>query len=203
MSTKLRGLGQTCLCFYETTLLLSGFFPAPLYRVSPNPQVPRPIVLSKSLYSAPGWDVTAKINTLMDPFCFEIWIYYKWVPDKQTHGRLSPPLRRPRRLAKLTRKQCHSESSKGAANPSHVMCPHHIHQLERAALRGLDKIYMSLDLTWNYLNLWRGINPPTPILICWWLINSLPLTRHTSQPLEYFSLSPLSYNISFLWITPV
>lgn len=167
MFTKLRGLGQTCLCFYETSLLLSGFFPAPLYRVSPNPQVPRPIVLSKSLYSAPGWDVTAKINTLMDPFCFEIWIYYKWVPDKQTHGRLSPPLRRPRRLAKLTRKQCHSESSKGAANPSHVMCPHHIHQLERAALRGLDKIYISLDLTWNYLNLRRGINPPTPILICW------------------------------------
>lgn len=35
-------------------------------------------------------DVTAKINTLMVPFCFEIWIYYKWVPDKQTHGWLPP-----------------------------------------------------------------------------------------------------------------
>lgn len=153
MSVKLCKSGQTCLCSSETTLPLSAFFPAALHRVSPNPRVSRPIVLSKSLYSAPGWDATAKINTLMDPFCFEIWIYYKWVPDKQTHGRLSPPLRRPRSLAKLTRKQCHSESSKGAANPWHVMCPHHIHQLERAALRGPDKIYISLDLTWNYLNL--------------------------------------------------
>lgn len=153
MSTTLCGLGHACLCFYETTLPLSAFSPATLYRVSPNPRVSLPVVLSKSLCSALGWDVTAKINTLMDPFCFEMWIYYKWVPDKQTHGRLSPPLRRPRSLAKLTRKQCHSESSKGAANPSHVMCPHHIHQLERAALRGLDKIYISLDLTWNDLNL--------------------------------------------------
>lgn len=147
------GWAKHAFCFYETTLLLSGFFAAALYRVSPSPQVPRPIVLSKSLYSAPGWDVTAKINTVMDPFCFEIWIYYKWfLTNKHTAGS-PPPLRRPQRLAKLTRKQCHSESSKGAANPLHVMCPHHIHQLERAALRGLDKIYISLDLTWNYLNL--------------------------------------------------
>lgn len=27
------------------------------------------------------------------------------------------------------------QSSKGIANPLHVMCPHHIHQLERAALK--------------------------------------------------------------------
>lgn len=38
------------------------------------------------------------------------------------------------------------QSSKGIANPPHVMCPHHIHQLERAALKGVDnKIYISLD----------------------------------------------------------
>lgn len=57
------------------------------------------------------------------------------------------------------------QSSKGIANPLHVMCPHHIHQLERAALKGVDKIYISLDLTWNYLNLRRGINPPYPNLV--------------------------------------
>lgn len=42
------------------------------------------------------------------------------------------------------------------------MCSHHIHQLERAALKRVDKIYISLDLTWNYLNLRWGINPPYP-----------------------------------------
>lgn len=42
------------------------------------------------------------------------------------------------------------------------MCSHHIHQLERGALKWVDKIYISLDLTWNYLNLCWGTNPPCP-----------------------------------------
>lgn len=48
------------------------------------------------------------------------------------------------------------------------MCSHHIHQLERAALEWVDKIYISLDLTWNYLNLRLGINPsyPNPVVTC-------------------------------------
>lgn len=42
------------------------------------------------------------------------------------------------------------------------MRSYHIHQLERAVLERVDKIYTSLDLTRNYSNLHWRINPPSP-----------------------------------------
>lgn len=51
------------------------------------------------------------------------------------------------------------------------MCSHHIHQLESTALERVDKttyIYIYVDLTRNYMNLQRGINPPypNPVVTC-------------------------------------
>lgn len=46
------------------------------------------------------------------------------------------------------------------ANPPLAMCPRHIHQLERAAFKGMGKMHVSLDLTWNYSNACSGVNPP-------------------------------------------
>lgn len=98
MSTNCMGFGQTGLCLHERTVLWAvSYSPPVVSSVSKSPSFSVYHVFKLILLAvmwranaAPDEDVTAKINTLMVPFCFEIWIYYKWVPDKQTHGWLPP-----------------------------------------------------------------------------------------------------------------
>lgn len=135
----------------------------PLYQMSLNPkaffrsfifqsQFPQCNIIYKC---CPDLHVMIKINTLMVCFCFEIWIYYKWTPDKQTHA--WPPLNVLRGLQSLDRNNTTvimKENSKSSA--CHVLFPYPSAWKDCFRMGGEKYTY-----PW----IWHGIiylNPPYP-----------------------------------------
>lgn len=136
-------------------------------------------------------EVMIKRNTLMVCSCLEIQIYYKWTPDKQTDACFPPNVLGDLRcLDGNSTTVIMKENWKCSA--CHVLPPFPLAQ--KGSLNWVDKIYIYLELTWNYFNLCWGTNPawPNPV------VTRKQSTAHITCviPTEAsFGLLSLSYNM--------
>lgn len=162
----------------------------PQYQVSLNPKVSFPLSCFEAHPNIihKRWtdkDVMIKINTLMLCFCFEIWIYYKWAPDKQTHGWLPPDVLRG--LQSLHRNNATAVmKGNGKSSACHVLspCPSAWKSCFRRAGQNIHIPGFDMEI------IWTQAGPQIhPFLILRRLVNSGLLTWHTSHPLESFSAS--------------